>query len=392
MKKIILLLLSLTVGFAHAASKEREGTKVELSAAEVADLKFWVDNARTSLQYLSDQVKYLSLEEKRSAIKREFERIVGQSARKENELYVRYVLNRALDIDEKILFNSQVNPNPTSLELEMTVALFMKSIQMVLTLYTDDKAYLEAVGQGAAPKQEKHMAVFGLEYAELLINDAKTLLNPTLEYLVTRTALGYLANDLNSSRNLDRALFANEVVRLQQLLSVFGPYPPFEDQKIIQSIRRFKFEYRERVRTKLLENLSSLKLNFNIKNPNMVNSKNGGFLKRSTQKSLSVGEKVRWGHSLAEIVGIYPDGQYAIKYVFYGSWILHSERFARKDFAVTSGCHVDLCVGEEVRWRGAVAEIIGIYPDGQYAIKYVFHGSWIFLIDPFPREQFAKTK
>src|SRR3989344_3067352 len=313
MKKIILLLLSLTVGFAHAASKEREGTKIELSAAEVADLKVWVDNARTSLQYLTDQVRYFSLEEKRSAIKREFERIVGQSARKENELYVRYVLNRALDIDEKILFNSQVNPNPTSLELEMTVALFMKSIQMVLTLYTDDKAYLEAVGQGAAPKQEKHMAVFGLEYAELFINDAKTLLNPTLEYLVTRTALGYLANDLNSSRNLDRALFANEVVRLQQLLSVFGPYPPFEDQKIIQSIRRFKFEYRERVRTKLLENLSSLKLNFNIKNPNMVNSKNGGFLKRSTQKSLSVGEKVRWGHSLAEIVGIYPDGQYAIK-------------------------------------------------------------------------------
>src|SRR3989344_3736632 len=92
--KILIILTIINFSFISSktvAAREREGTKVELSAAEVADLKVWIENAKNALRYLKDQIHYLSLDEKRETIKREFEKIISASGKKENELYVRYI-------------------------------------------------------------------------------------------------------------------------------------------------------------------------------------------------------------------------------------------------------------------------------------------------------------
>ena len=75
--------------------------------------------------------------------------------------------------------------------------------------------------------------------------NAKTLLDPSLEYLVTRTALGYLANDLNSPRNMARVLFANDIVRLQRLLTRNVSVSDHDTAPMIKLIRQMKWEYRE---------------------------------------------------------------------------------------------------------------------------------------------------
>jgi hypothetical protein len=238
---------------AVAGSGTREGTTVILSPSEIADLKQWVDNAKQDLLLLQDDVRRGSLEKRRHDIVREFEVIVGRSSPKENELLMRYTLNRALEIDEL------VGSNPAPSELQSLVAFLDSSIDLSKSFYTDDQKYLEAIGRGEAPQLQTPMALFAYQYAETLLQFSRTFLRPSLEYQITFKALGWLANDLNSPRNLLRIQFSESITRIARLQAKFPQMPVGSDQSVLQSIRDFKWEYRERV----LKHISSL--NFEIK-------------------------------------------------------------------------------------------------------------------------------
>jgi hypothetical protein len=230
------------VSFAAQALK-REGTQVLLSAAEIADLKQWVENAKTDLSHLEDEIAKGTLEDRRSKIVREFEAIVGRSGAKENELLMRYVLNRALAIDE------MVGQTPAPSEMQSLVAFLGSTVQLAKSFYTDDQKYLEAVG----PQLQTPMALFAYQYSEMLLSFSRTFLRPELEYKVTFSALGWLGNDLNSSRNLLRIQFADSIGRIARLQTLHSENPAGDDQALLKAVRQFKFEYRERVLKHILE-------------------------------------------------------------------------------------------------------------------------------------------
>jgi hypothetical protein len=228
----------------------REGTKTQLSASEIADLKQWVENAKHDLSILQDEHERGSLEERRSSLTRDFEAIVGRSGKKENELLMRYVLNRALEISEI------VGPTPDPSELQSLVSFLDATIELSKGFYTDDQKYLEAIGKGVAAELQTPMDVFAYKYTELLLGFSRTFLRPELEYRITYKALGWLGNDLNSSRNLSRVQHSEVIVRIGRLQAKFPEEPAGASHEILKSIRKFKWEYRERV-SQLLRSTST---------------------------------------------------------------------------------------------------------------------------------------
>lgn len=154
---------------------------------------------------------------------------------------MRYTLNRALEIDDL------VGANPAPSELQSLVAFLDSTIELSKSFYTDDQKYLEAIGRGDTPQLQVPMAIFAYQYAEMILQFSRTFLRPTLEYQMTFKALGWLANDLNSPRNLARIQFAETITRIARLQKKFVQIPEGSDPKILTSIRQFKWEYRERV-------------------------------------------------------------------------------------------------------------------------------------------------
>ncbi len=228
-------------GMGQDAKLVREGTRVLLSPSEIADLRVWVENAKHDLDLLQDDNRRGTLEERRIRIVRDFEAIVGRSGRKENEILMRYTLNRALEVDEL------VGAHPAPSELQSLVAFLDSTVVLSKGFYTDDIKYLEAIGRGASPELQTPMPVFAYQYAEMILRFSRTFLRPELEYSLTFNALGWLANDLNSDRNLLRINFAETITRIARLQKRFPQQPQGHDQQLLKDIRDFKWEYRERV-------------------------------------------------------------------------------------------------------------------------------------------------
>ncbi len=221
--------------------KAREGTQVLLSPSDIENLKVWIENAKHDLELLQDDTRRGTLEERRVRIVRDFEAIVGRSSRKENEILMRYTLNRALEVDEL------VGAHPAPSELQSLVAFLDSTVTLSKSFYTDDIRYLEAIGRGASPELQTPMPVFAYQYAEMILRFSRTFLRPELEYSITFNALGWLANDLNSERNLMRIQFAESIMRIARIQSKYPEKPKATDLSLLRSIRDFKYEYRERV-------------------------------------------------------------------------------------------------------------------------------------------------
>ncbi len=234
--------------FAHPSpAAERDGTLVLLSPSEIADLRQWVENAKQELTLLQDDTLRGTLEQRRKMIIQEFEAIVNRSSKKENELLTRYTLNRALEIDEL------VGDSPAPSELQSLVSFLDSTIVLAKSFYTDDQKYLEAIGRREKPDLQLPMAVFAHQYAENLLEFSRTFVRPSLEYQITYKALGWLANDLNSERNLLRIQFAESITRIARLQSRYTAEAAGNDAELLESIRKFKWEYRERVLQHVLE-------------------------------------------------------------------------------------------------------------------------------------------
>jgi hypothetical protein len=219
-----------------------EGTKIEIQASEVADLRRWAETAKTKVDILQDDIRYLKLAEKRQALVEGIQNIIGNSNGKESDLLMVYFLRRALKIDEA------VGPTQLESELQSVVSMLETSAQKSKDYYTDDQSYLTAIGQNEKPKGLKLMPIFGLEYFDYIQNLAPTFLNPKVEYKITRTALGWYGNDLNSNRNaLDRPLFSEEIIRISELLKKYPANPPVGQQELKSAIRNLKYQIRERI-------------------------------------------------------------------------------------------------------------------------------------------------
>lgn len=228
-----------------------EGTRIEITAEDVKDLQQWIDNAKTELEDLSaGYLRFKSAKEKRSIFSLSFTNTVRESKSKDNEIYVRIILNRALMVD-KFLGNPQNNT-----ELEMIVKFLSDSVVLASKNYSDDIAYLKAVGNPENSSAQKDIASFALEYFNFITERASTTLNPFLEYHMTRAALGWLANDFNSSRNLERVKYSTTIEFIRRSLAQNPVFvPETNTQILLQSIKHLKFD----IRSVIKDNLDSFR-------------------------------------------------------------------------------------------------------------------------------------
>ncbi len=234
--------------FDNPQKQETEGTKVDLTEEDVVSLRQWVDTAKNGLDKIPDAIRYKkSPSEKRAILIREFKKIVKDSGNKENEMLMRYVLNRASVV------NDMVGPSPTNVVHDSLLSFLIKSRDLAVKFYVDDVKFLEALHGGTLSSENvelKPMAYFAQAYAFEVFQLAKTFLNPQLEYSFSRAALGWLGNDLNSPRNLERALFSSDILQIKELLDTLYPDPAKVNQsndKCLDLINSIKYEYREKL-------------------------------------------------------------------------------------------------------------------------------------------------
>ncbi len=222
-----------------------EGTAIELTEEEVAELRKWIDNAKVDLERVSDLLRNKPVNAERiDSILLCFKGIVEKSGAKENEILIRIILNRALKVAAIVKEGQKSN-----LAEESLLAFLFDSVELAKDMYVSDKAYLEAINKEGAQSKLESTEKFGFVYAEMLMRLSGSFMNPQAEYLAKRSALGWIAHDLNSPRNLNRALFAEEILRIKDLLD--NRYPaqaPTESKLTLNLIFDLRFEYRERLR------------------------------------------------------------------------------------------------------------------------------------------------
>ncbi len=244
------MLLTRTV-HAQQETKYDEGTQVELSEADVAGLRKWIDNAQTSLNALTNKVRGERSSEQRKTFVDTFKSIVDASGKKENELLMRYVLNRALYVD------NIVGTNPGSTDVDVLLSFFEKSVEMALAHYVDDAEYLKTV-LSVQPEELRPMHDFALAYMLVAEEHAKRFLNPQSEYRVRRASLGWLSADLNSSRCMNTALFSEEILYIQDLVK--NTYKEnVSSTEVLGLIQQIKADFHRNILPKLEEKVSSLR-------------------------------------------------------------------------------------------------------------------------------------
>ncbi len=237
----------------------QEGTAIELTEDEVKELRKWIDNAHEALAKIQNHLRNKSqLVERRDALVAAIRDIVVKSGEKDNEVLTRIVLNRALKVAE--ICSKSTSP----LVVESLITFLLESVTLAKDFYVSDKVYLEAMNNPSNPKPESSEK-FGLIYAEMIMRLSDSFMNIEMEYLTKRAALGWLGHDLNSVRNLNRALVASEIVQIKDLLAS-GKYPPEAPRdiqtnlvanKTLNLISALKYEYRENFRMSLSKKLGT---------------------------------------------------------------------------------------------------------------------------------------
>ncbi len=233
-----------------------EGTEIDLSEEEVKELRRWVDTAQVELKRSGDILRNKATPTaKRDALVLHIKNIVEKSGTKDNEVLTRIVLNRAL----KVVEICQASEAP--IVIESTLLFLLESIELAKKVYVSDKAYLVAISDVSQAKPESSEN-FAFDYAEMLMRLSGSFLNPEMEYFIMRAGFGWLGHDLNSSRNLNRALFSEEIILIKDLIDRDFPKEIASDaverqtHNLIFNMRR---EYRENLRKNLVAKISGLR-------------------------------------------------------------------------------------------------------------------------------------
>jgi hypothetical protein len=388
--------------FSLAAKKPaRDGTQIALNAEDIADLKQWIETAKHELSILEDNLRRGTLEERRAKIAREFENIVSRSGKKENELLMRYTLNRALEVDELV----GASPEPS--ELQSLVGFLDSTIQLAKGYYTDDQKYLEAIGRSESPQLQTSMVTFGYQYSQLIFAFSRTFLRPALEYKMTYAALGWLANDLNSSRNLKRVVYSEEILRVSYIQKEFPEEPAGDDQKILNEIRKLKWETRERVLASITRKDEDMRAAAEAVVRAAEEKRRIAHLEKSEQERLlalsvaerneeilraeqaklgiiipraqdfAIGYAAIYGSAFGNIEAKKPNGRIAFRFL-YGGHITNDVPLESIAIAAANFCsknNTNYCVNTDGIYGTTVGKVAGIMLNGNVAFQYKYNDS-----------------
>lgn len=205
----------------------QEGTQRELSATQIAELLPWAKNSKIFLNDLLASMQGLSSADKLDRLEDGIKSVVGESAPKNSELLMRYVLNRALVINDLLkaeMGSDEVGTTDTKLRV------FTLSIKMAIKYYDTDMATLNQ-------KTQAPFITFGTDYFVFLSELNKSIFDASASYNIQRTALEWLQWDLY--RDLNNQQMASQIVKINNSLKIY-PVKKMNDTQYISYIRQMK--------------------------------------------------------------------------------------------------------------------------------------------------------
>lgn len=219
----------------------KEGTESSpISIDKLAKIKEWGTNSLRRLDILLKDVK----ESDPAAVSRYLDTlrdIVSASSPKQDELFIRFILNRALKISEILRDESSL----VSIELPILEQRFLKrSIEFAIKYGVYDQGF---TGKGAQAGQSPELPYteFGLEYSKLLMYLNRSVSDASASYTLVRLALGSLQWDLYRNQN-DRQKNAPAIQTIYNaIVDLPETSPKISDTELILQTKKMLRAYNE---------------------------------------------------------------------------------------------------------------------------------------------------
>jgi hypothetical protein len=214
-----------------------EGIETKLSPSQIAELTPWAKDSKAYLYDLLESAEGLSSYEKLDRLIMGIKSVVGESAPKNSELLMRYILNRGLVVDE--ILNKEADINEIG-AVDTHLRVLATTIKMAIKYYETDMKVLNQ-------KTEMPFAKFGVDYFHTLIELNKSIYDASAQYSIERTALEWFQWDLY--RDLNNKENAAVILKINNYLKNF-PTTKISDKQSLSHLRQMK---------KLIESLDKIK-------------------------------------------------------------------------------------------------------------------------------------
>jgi hypothetical protein len=204
-----------------------EGTQQSLTADQIAELLPWAKNSKSFLIDLISSTQGLSTDDKIERITDGIKQTVGESAPKNSELFMRYILNRSLVVVETLDAETNrdvVGSNDTKLRVLLT------SAKLAIKYYDIDVNSL-------TNKTVMPFEAFGIDYFNFLNDLNKSIFDASAQYKIQRISLEWLQWDLY--RSLNNATYAAQIVKLNNAIKLL-PSKKLTDAQSIANIKQMK--------------------------------------------------------------------------------------------------------------------------------------------------------
>lgn len=205
----------------------QEGTQRVLSVEQIAELIPWAKNSKVFLNDLLNTIAGLSSTDKLDRLEDGIKSIVGESAPKNSELLMRYILNRGLVIND--LLKTEMNADEVG-TIDTKLRVLVLSIKMAITYYDIDMENLNK-------KTDAPFIAFGTQYFNFLTELNKSVFDASASYNIQRTAFEWLQWDLY--RDLNNQQLAPQIVKINNSLKIY-PLKRMSDSQYISYIRQMK--------------------------------------------------------------------------------------------------------------------------------------------------------
>lgn len=239
MKNLIILTTLLVSASAFCASDMsqvsrpvflNEGTEREIQDSDIEMLRTWAQDSYTALQRTLDSLKDYPSSEKFGHLRRSIEQIVRQSAPRNNELLMRYTLNRGLlfsEILEREIQNKSVG------YIDLQVRLLQQTILIAQKYYTSDMEFLNS-----EVSLNRDYVKFGTEYLNSISELSRSIVDATAQYQALRTAIEIFKYDLFRDKN--NKVHAGRIIFIEDEIRNKFPEVISSDRECIRQIRNLK--------------------------------------------------------------------------------------------------------------------------------------------------------
>jgi hypothetical protein len=172
----------------------KEGIQRTFTKAQIDFIKPWASNSKIKLENLIEDIENLDLDNKINLLYTGIKEIVVESAPKNTELLMRYVLNRGRVVFETI--DAETNNDGIGTK-HLKLRVLVRSVEMALEYYSNDYQFLTK--KDFTPIA---FAKFGADYAMFMNEINNSVFDVSAQYKIAKYCLGWFAWDLFRDQSL----------------------------------------------------------------------------------------------------------------------------------------------------------------------------------------------